>query len=122
MEINDFIIIGGVILIPIIVFFVIPALMTAHDNYEIKQRQELYKLADNFDELSKCSAESAISSAQFANTCRKMAESLSTNFTNKIEEKIEEVKVTAGRGEEKEYVLSINDNDLIWSPYPIEPA
>lgn len=120
MEISDFIIIGGLIIIPIIVFLIILALRAAHDNYEIKQTQELYKLADDFDELSKCSAETSVSSAQIADACRKMAENFCTDFTNKAKEKIEEMKVTAGRGEEKQYVLSPDSDKLIWSPHEIE--
>lgn len=122
MGISDFIIIGGIIIIPILVFFIIPRLITAHDNYEIKQRQELYKLADDFDELSKCSAETSVSTAQFADVCRKMAENFCADFTNKTKEKIEEMKATAGRGEEKEYVLSTDSDKLTYSPHEIEPV
>lgn len=48
-------------------------------------------MADTFQELSDTSAESSISCAKFAESCREAAKTMCSNFTKGIENKIEEI-------------------------------
>ena len=62
------------------------------DKLEEKQAQLLVDMADTFQELSDASAESSISYAKFAESCREAAKTMCSNFTKGIENKIEEYK------------------------------
>lgn len=82
---------GLVILGCIAVFLIKKIASYRTDRLEEEEAKLLFNMADTFQELSDANAESSISCAKFAESCREAAKSMCSNFTKGIENKIEEI-------------------------------
>ena len=82
---------GLVILGCIAVFLIKKIASYRADRLEEEEAKLLFNMADTFQELSDANAESSISCAKFAESCREAVKTMCSNFTKGIENKIEEI-------------------------------
>jgi myo-inositol-1-phosphate synthase len=83
----------GLIILGCIAVFLIKKIASYRaDRLEEEEVKLLVNMADTFQQLSEASAESSISYAKFAESCREAIKTTCSNFTKGIENKIEEIK------------------------------
>lgn len=102
----------GLIILGCIIVFLIKKISSYRvDKLEEEEAKLLTDMADTFQKLSDANAESSVSCAKFAESCREAAKTMCSNFTKGIENKIEEIKHQAEKPEVGEgwgYLVNIN--------------
>lgn len=100
----------GLVILGCIAVFLIKKLASYRaDRLEEEETRLLIEMADTFQELSDVNAESSISCAKFAESCREAAKTMCSNFTKGIENKIEEIKHQAEKPE-----IGLSDEYLVY--------
>lgn len=118
---------GLVILGCIAVFLIKKIASYRADRLEEEEAKLLINMADTFQELSDANAESSISCAKFAESCREAAKTMCSNFTKGIENKIEEIKTSSEETKDWnawEHLVNINtiEHEVeTWVPVDAKP-
>jgi hypothetical protein len=118
----------GLIILGCIAIFLIKKVASYRANrLEEEETKLLINMADTFQELSDANAESSISCAKFAESCREAAKTMCSNFTKGIENKVEEFKHQAEETKDRtawEHLVNINtiEHEIeTWTPIKVKP-